>query len=130
MLHTKHVQNLKDTFKDLSNFLVDGYLTDDLLLDNTKAILDCMRSANVPSHHLCSGLLRGVAGHNSVADVAPTFRAQEIERNLAQVESRRCTTQPLGSVHGGRHTVMVVCIRRHFRERDFDCFAQGFSIRR
>ena len=46
-LHAKHVQSLKDTFKELSNFLVDGYLTDDLLLDNTKAILDCMRTANV-----------------------------------------------------------------------------------
>jgi len=26
---------------------VDGYLTDDLLLDNTKSVLDCMRTANV-----------------------------------------------------------------------------------
>eukprot|EP00656_Telonema_subtile_P001385 TRINITY_DN10622_c0_g4_i2.p1 TRINITY_DN10622_c0_g4~~TRINITY_DN10622_c0_g4_i2.p1 ORF type:complete len:1069 (-),score=421.60 TRINITY_DN10622_c0_g4_i2:243-3449(-) len=47
LLHAKHVQNLKETFKELSNFLVDGYLTDDLLLDNTKQILDCMRTANV-----------------------------------------------------------------------------------
>jgi len=66
MLHTKHVQNLKDTFKDLSNFLVDGYLTDDLLLDNTKAILDCMRSANVTIRWL---MLHRLSEHKKLREI-------------------------------------------------------------
>lgn len=43
----KHAKSVKSCFERLNNYLTDGQLLEDYVLDNVKDLLECLRDSNV-----------------------------------------------------------------------------------